>query len=193
MQNKVESSVNDGIRCPLTGKPFRHPVLASDGHHYELKALNERLKAGHRNGYQDREAIFFASYDLPLRNDLDIMDLPDRYDEYERQPYLEQLTERLGAPYKPWKQDAYKAFLTADALLLMVTALSLFKECRTLNADSLLVLMLASSILDYCIRLGSGHQYGLGDGLRKLPGFLCWMGEVLSSVDPDEHESIFHL
>ncbi|MDX1838384.1 hypothetical protein DIZ81_11030 [Legionella taurinensis] len=192
MQNKVESSVNHDLVCPLTGRPFRHPVLASDGHHYELKALNERLKAGHRTGFHDREAIFFASYDLPLRNDLDNMDLPERYDEYERQPYLEQLTERLGAPYKPWKQDAYKAFLTADALLLVVVALNLFKECKTLDADSLLVLMLTTTLLDYGIRFASNHQYGLAEGLRKVPRFLHWVGEVIS-VDPDEHESILRL
>ncbi|QRN03049.1 hypothetical protein GH742_03755 [Legionella sp. MW5194] len=193
MQTKVESSVNHGILCPLTGRPFRHPVLASDGHHYELKALNERLKAGNRTGFHDREAIFFASYDLPLRNELDNMDLPDRHDEYERQPYLEQLTECLNAPYKPWKQDAYKAFLTADALLLMVVAFSLLNQCKTLNADGLLVLMLATSILDYGIRLASSHEYGLAEGLKKFPRFLYWMGEVVTSIDPEEHESILRL
>lgn len=193
MEKKFESSAQDASICPLTGKPFRHPILASDGHHYELIALLGRLNEGYTNGYPGGEAIFFASYDLPLRNDLDERDIPERYEEYERLPCLQQLTEKLSAPYKPWKQDAYKALLTADALVLMVAALCFFKEHDALSADGLLLLMLTSSLLDFAIRLGSGHQYGVGGVLKKFPHFIWFVGEAISALDPDEHESVFRL
>ncbi|KTC98417.1 hypothetical protein [Legionella erythra] len=194
MQKKFESSAQDTFICPLTGKPFRHPILASDGHHYELKALLNRLNAGYTNGYPGGAAIFFASYDLPLRNELDERDIPKRHEEYERQPCLEQLTEKLSAPYKPWKQDVYKALLTADSLMLMVAALCYFKDSNALSADGLLLLMLTSSLLDFAIRQGGGHQYGIGGILQKLPRFIRLVGEAVSTAyDPDEHESVFRL
>lgn len=61
----------DHIHCPITQQVMRHPVLASDGRHYELTALLNWVKRKGLESPISREPLTSVLYDLGLQASLE--------------------------------------------------------------------------------------------------------------------------
>ncbi|CEG56916.1 RING finger protein [Legionella fallonii] len=174
--------------CPISKKIFRHPVIASDGYHYELIELLNQLVSGELLSFVTGEKITYIHYDFKLKTEIDQADIQNRYPDYDKQEYLKQLTKVLASPYIPWKQSIYKSSVTA--LITLITVCSITEGQEEISPSLLLSTLLLSGLADFCIHMSSNHRYGLFGGLNRAIKTVVdeapALWETLCSIDPEE-------
>jgi hypothetical protein len=82
----------DHIHCPISQEVMRHPILASDGRHYELTELLTWIKRKGLESPVNREPLNAVLYDLGLQASLEkTFADSDRYPNYDRTAGLREL------------------------------------------------------------------------------------------------------
>lgn len=175
--------------CKETEQVFRHPVLTSNGHTFELIFLFDHILKHGLSDPETNEKIHYVEYNLQLKNSIDVDCPENRYPDYERLELFQQLKDIVDAPYASWKQSTYKSGVTALIFLFLVLGIS--TQVNDEIPPSLILLTLClGGLSDYTVRLRSNHQYGLfdaGQRASKIIGeeaLLMW--EVLGDIDPQE-------
>ncbi|KTD46975.1 hypothetical protein Lrub_1897 [Legionella rubrilucens] len=153
------------ICCPITHEPMRHPVYAYP-HHYELSALLDWFKEGHRTSPLTREKVTYVIYDKELKRELDTLNPADRYQEYDGTAAFKELQSCLNHPYDPYRQEMNKTgallfFTAAFFALLMKTMGS--KDGQAPQAD------LADLFLCLFLVAGCRSLYKMVE--HRAPGF----------------------
>lgn len=149
---------SDLIRCPLTLQTLRHPILASDGRHYELRDLYKWLIKTDNQKISPftRQPFTLVIYDCHLKQALDEMDIPERYKDYNTEKYLNTLltavngTQRSQTPY-PTKSIAL--FNGCLIVLLACNSMSFFLPSFLISTGV--------SLSDYTIRWSTSNRYSL--------------------------------
>ncbi|MDX1838385.1 hypothetical protein DIZ81_11035 [Legionella taurinensis] len=151
--------------CPITHEPMRHPVYVYP-HHYELSALLDWFKQGHRTSPLTREQVAYVIYDKDFKQKLDTLNPVDRYQEYDGAAAFNELQACLNHPYDPYRQEMNKTgallfFTAAFFALLMKTMGS--KDGQAPQAD------LADLLLCLFLVAGCRSLYKLVE--HRAPGF----------------------
>lgn len=155
MEHKLELEV-----CPITKQVFRHPVLASDGYHYELKILYQNEFISPLTG----EPITNFVYDLFLHSEIENICYENRYPDYDKETLLSQLK---------ISESKHQSSLTALSLLLLTITIQ-----PTTSPIFILSTLLTTGLMDYGIRLRSNHQFGFFGGAKRF-----W--DILKIIDPE--------
>ena len=77
--------------CKETEQVFRHPVLTSDGHTFELIFLIDHVSKHGLYSPETNEKIYYIEYNLQLKNAIDVDCPENRYPDYERLELFQQL------------------------------------------------------------------------------------------------------
>lgn len=171
--------------CPLTNKQMRHPVLASDGYHYELNALLQRILNNQLKSPLTQKRITYIQYDLLLKKEIDAESPADHYPDYNKQWRLNLLKSLLPLPSNSWQQDIYKSSQTTLIVLCFILVATM-KQHEELSPTLLLVSTLFMGGLDLSVRIDSNHRHGFFGkvyGIVSNPELLC---EALCNLDPSD-------
>lgn len=145
--------------CPLTKQVFRHPVLASDGYHYELIALSEYLLINQFLSPITHEKITQVHYDLMLKTSIDETHHENQFQEYEKNELMNHLINTLAQPYLPWKQALYQSNNTALLGLSLLTAAKVYLG-SDVSSFFVLSTLLSMGLADFSFRMLTRHQNG---------------------------------
>lgn len=167
MHTKEEIIVKNLYSCPLTKQIFCHPVLASDGFHYELIAL--------LNSPTTLEPITHIQYDLKLKNTIDETTNDDQFTFYEKEHPLNELIKTLQNNQNAWKQSAYEvsrvSFSVLNVLILLDVAM-----VYVLSPYFIILMTILSALLELGARFITNHRYGFFEGsaviLNEFPACL---------------------
>ena len=168
---KLLSLADDNfVYCPITKKIMRHPVLASDGYHYELQSLLEFFqKKGAPLSPKSLQPIYSIIYDSNLKSVLDGYNLEyiNRFPDYDKTIWLHQLTNYLNKD--TWKCATIKS-ISAAGIIGCTSFLLFYNFSQEKKSDSFplsLHLALCSGVIDYLCRIASNRQYGLFGLLKR--------------------------
>ncbi|CEG56917.1 U-box domain-containing protein [Legionella fallonii] len=161
MQMKEEQYENsDLVCCPITQQPIRHPIFASDGIRYELKDLCKWLLGNNFISPITKQTITSITYDTKLKEKLDELNIPERYENYDKDEYQVKLTDAINSIYNPWKQSAYKSVATVNACLLVFFMYLLMEEENPMvQTKSTLLYIVFGGLIDYLMRVSTNDRY----------------------------------
>ena|SRR3989338_50483 len=193
---KIDS---DLITCPLSLQIIRHPILVSDGYHYELNELCKLLFHNPCNNPLSspitKEMLTAFTYDTHLKSSLDETygeKHPDRYESYEKEPGLTQLKNRLEGQKNAWKISLNKSIflggLVGSATFLLL--LEHLTEAPLPTTSYALNLAFLSGLSDYLCRHLSQHQFGLFGALHKMA--FSYVRARMDDLMPEEMQQDHH-
>jgi hypothetical protein len=177
----------DLYHCPLSLGIMRHPVLASDGHHYELCELLKYFESSERLiSPITKQSITSVIYDMNLKSTIDKIfgEDPDREKNYNHKLHLEKILKRvdienLSLSFNSASIPASLLGLMSGTLpalvALMGEAIKLRVAVEDLHpADALEIAYpyylfgMATGLLDYTIRRATNNRVGLVKSLINI-------------------------
>lgn len=162
MKTKAEQyEFSDLSCCLITRSPIRHPILASDGKRYELKELYEWLLDHKNTSPLTREPVIWIHYDDRLKKELDRSNVSGRYEDYDKEEYLEKLINEFNSLYNtPRKQSVYKSIATINFCILLYASYLLLEDNNPqIQTSSMLLYMLVGGLIDYLLRASSQDHH----------------------------------
>jgi hypothetical protein len=99
------------VYCPIANceEVIRHPVLLSDGQHYEMSVIYKWFKESKElKSPFNRSLVTSAVYDIQLKNILDqIVGDDTRYPDYDQAKVYKKLQDRISPPIKKPNQYGF--------------------------------------------------------------------------------------
>ncbi|WP_148824492.1 U-box domain-containing protein [Campylobacter concisus] len=177
---------HDEIYCPITKRVMRHPVLASDGYHYELKWLFKYFKKVGNISPVTRQPITSVKDDTELDEILVNRTCPekDRPKKYNKEPLLIEIQHYLP---KPFSHLALRSGATALAVAFIFAVFCYLRNIHDPNEENnvnylttLCQIFALSAFLEVSLRYFNSNQLGFF-GLSQQA-----LQQVSHSINHDE-------